>query len=152
MGHRERKKPKKDSRPSSLPQGEERFQRWVFCDWVQINGETRNVIHDWLDGLPIEDKQAINTRLTTMSRMERWPDTWASDYHGWPGILELRMNINDTPYRPLGCYGPGPKRWQFTILVGATEERGKISRILLKQATERKRIITQRCISEHIYD
>src|SRR5437764_11013646 len=104
MGRRERKKPKKGKTVALPQEGKEKFERWTFMDWIQINGGTRNVVHEWLNSLPIEDKQAINTRLTSMSRMERWPDTWASSYQGCPGILELRMNINDTPYRPLGCY------------------------------------------------
>jgi hypothetical protein len=112
---------------------------WTFQDFVDAGG--RNVIRDWMDGLPPDAQAAIDDRLIRMATMrkEDWSDKWVSKYQGLSGIFELRMPHNKIQYRPLGCYGPG--RMRFTLLVGTIEKGGKIPKSDLCKAEERHEIV-----------
>jgi hypothetical protein len=95
---------------------------WTFLNFV--DGRGQNVIKEWLDDLPPSAKAKINARIRHLSVMDSWPPQWMKKLRGYEGLFELRVVQSGTQYRPLGCYGPGQKR--FTFVLGALEQGDRI--------------------------
>jgi hypothetical protein len=111
---------------------------WAFLDYVSERGV--NEIHAWLNS-PVVTKLAkskINGRIAALQGFPLAPEGWISAYTGYLGLYELRVAASGVQYRPLGFYGPGPERRQFSLLIGATERDDKIPRPVLESANERK--------------
>ena len=93
------------------------MENWQFLDYISVSGT--NHIKEWLDGLPLKVRMAINTRiqyLETEVKLDR-PDVGILNQE-CKGLLEIRIKIDNVQYRPLMCYGP--ERRQITLLAGAT--------------------------------
>jgi hypothetical protein len=67
-----------------------------------------------------------------------FPEQYFSAYKGWDDLYELRVVFAGTQYRPFGFYGP--RRRQFTLLVGGIE-KGGVPKKLLAAADERRKIV-----------
>ena len=111
---------------------------WTFSDYVSERGT--NEIHEWLNSreVPSGAKAKINARIISLQGFPVFPEQYFSAYRGWDDIYELRIGFSGVQYRPLGCYGP--KKREFTLLVGGIE-KGKIPKRLLEVANERRKVI-----------
>jgi hypothetical protein len=109
---------------------------WTFYDFTDTRGA--NLIRQWLDGLPSKASAKIDTRILFMMAHPVWPEQYVSALVGWPGLVELRVGSAGNQYRPLGFYGP--RRREFTIVLGATE-KGKLPIRVLEVADDRRKIV-----------
>lgn len=100
---------------------------WEFLDY--INGDGKNVIRDWIDGLSMHGKQVkakLNVRLAYLSAVDlsKWNPPQARALHGeCEGLYEIRFQIRGIPYRPL-CF-VGPREGEATLLMGAIEREDR---------------------------
>jgi hypothetical protein len=106
---------------------------WTFMDFVEASG--RNPVADWLSGFPTDVQDMFSERLSTWEGVPKWSEKWASNYKGWKGLLELRVNYKKIPYRPLFTYAP--KR-HIILLCGSIEQNGKLPRADLETAERRR--------------
>jgi len=109
---------------------------WTFYDYVEASG--RSPFAEWLSALPAEAQAFIDNRLLQMRGMVRWPEKWASKYHGTEKLIELRIPYNKVQYRPLGITRPG---WIFVLLAGAIERNGKIPQDTIDAAVKRQKMV-----------
>ena len=80
-----------------------------------------------------------------------WPEQYVSALVGWPGLVELRVGSAGSQYRPLGFYGP--RRREFTIVLGAIEKGKLPSRVLEVADGNRKVVLADGSrICEHEFD
>jgi phage-related protein len=79
---------------------------FTFYDFV----ERTNLIHDWLDTLPVPVKVKFNKRLLHLEALG--PGQWRRPFvdHVREGLFEIRASQNHIQYRLLGCHGPGDRR------------------------------------------
>lgn len=108
---------------------------WRFMDYVEAGG--RNPVAEWMSELSVGAQTFINTRLALMESLPRWPEKWASDYRGWPGLNELRITHKRIPYRPLFTFGS--ERGTVILLCGSIEQNGKLPRRDLETAQRRRK-------------
>lgn len=92
---------------------------WAFKDFVSPAG--RNLIHEWLEGLPARARINARIRLLELTDELRFPDVRILRGE-CRGLFELRVKADNVQYRPLGYYGPG--RGEVTLLIGAVERGG----------------------------
>lgn len=111
---------------------------WTFT--VFLKNKNKNVIKEWLDGLPPKAEAKIDVIINFLKTQMTWPSQYFSDYKGYDKIYELRISHNNIEYRIFGCYGPG--RGKFTLLIG-TEEKGDrlVQKDAPKIAVERRKLI-----------
>jgi hypothetical protein len=123
---------------------------WTFYDFQDRRGV--NTFRQWLDTLPANARAKINARLLFMRAIHVWPEQYISALKGWPGLVELRIVCAGTQYRPLGFYGPGPRR-EFTLLLGAVE-KGRLPKRVLEAADGNRKIALADAtrICEHEFD
>jgi Phage derived protein Gp49-like (DUF891) len=99
---------------------------WTFRDYQRptaLPGNPLNEILLWTLGLPVKAQAKIDAVILSLQGFRVWPPQYVSDC-GYEGIWELRIVSGGVQYRPLGCYGPGPR--VFTLLIGTIEKGGKI--------------------------
>lgn len=98
------------------------MQYWRFRDFVSLTG--RNLMREWLDGLPPADKAAINARIRLCEVIQPLVRPYAGKLTGGDcgGLIELRIRTSNAAYRPLGYYGP--QRGEISLLIGASERGG----------------------------
>ena len=113
----------------------------TFLDYIEPTG--RNVIEEWLHGLPMEARLAINTRIQYLEVAEKLGRPYTAMLHGkCEGLFELRITHSKIQYRPLACYGP--EKGQVTLLVGAIEKGDRLEPIsACATALQRKANITE---------
>jgi hypothetical protein len=111
---------------------------WTFLDFVTARGE--NEIYSWLHSkdVPKQARAKINARLTALRGLSIFPEQFISAYNGWDDLYELRIVFSGVQYRPFGFYGP--RRREFTLLVGSIE-KGKVPKSTLKVADERRKLV-----------
>jgi hypothetical protein len=112
---------------------------WVFK--VFLKNKTEDVIGEWLDGLPAKDRAKIRTRIGYLKTTQVWPQTWCKKY-GPCDIYELRIQLGNNLYRPLGFFGPGEK--EFTLLIGAKEQGDQIFPRMAPDIAEARRKLVLR--------
>src|SRR5262245_48124773 len=122
---------------------------WTLYDFT--DGRGVNIIREWLDTLPQKARAKINARLLFMRAVAVWPEQYVSALKGWPDLLELRIVADGNQFRPLGFYGP--RRHEFTLVLGAVE-KGKLPKRVLEVADENRKIAIAdtRRICEHEFD
>lgn len=104
-------------------------RRWRFLNFRSEFG--RNLIRDWIDGLPNGTRQRVKARLnalvTELELKETLDRPYVGQLRGAPckGLYELIMKIDKTEFRVLGCYGPKPD--EFTLLLGTSEKGNKFT-------------------------
>jgi hypothetical protein len=113
------------------------FSEWTFRDF--LDRRQVNVVREWLHTLPSTAQAKIDSILMLLRVMKTWPPQYVSTLRGYEGIYEIRAGSHGVQYRPLGCYGPDRK--EFTILIGAVEKGGKLSKSECQTAVERRKII-----------
>jgi hypothetical protein len=108
-------------------------------DFLDDRGQ--NVVHTWINSLPKTAKARINTVVSRLEVMDRLERPLVRLLKGdCEGLFELRIPCQGVQYRPICCYGPGPK--QVTILLGAIEKGSKFEpRSACSVALERKRVV-----------
>lgn len=125
------------------------MEAWTFYDYVETSD--RNPIRDWLDSLPPDDREKIDTRLRYMAAMPRWPEKWVSKYRGTDELFEFRITGNKIQYRPLGTYF-GAR--QYVLLAGAIEKGDKIPKSDVETALRRLVLVRKEGnhVAFHQYD
>ena len=113
------------------------YSEWAFRDF--LNGRGLNVVREWIVTLPPAAQAKIDTIILLLQVQKVWPPQYVSALQGYSGIYELRAGSCGVQYRPLGCHGP--RRKEFTILIGTVEKGGKLPRRDCETAVERKKII-----------
>jgi hypothetical protein len=109
---------------------------WIFYDF--LDGRGKNLIREWLDGLPDKASAKIDARILYMRAIPVWPEQYVSSLTDWPKLVELRVGSAGSQYRPIGFYGP--ERHEFTIVLGAIE-KGKLPARVLKAADDNRKIV-----------
>ena len=80
----------------------------TFYDYVDASGS--NIIHEWLDTLPVQVKVKLNNILVHLeaTKVSNWTrpfvDTLTDECQG---LFELRAKRGRIQYRILGAHGPG---------------------------------------------
>lgn len=100
---------------------------WRIAKLASWSG--RDLIDDWLRGLPIGQRKAVKVELETMLRFLRRTkaELWNRPQFDWiqgdkyQGIGEIILDCNGIPYRPLGCFGREAD--EFTLLLGTRKDR-----------------------------
>lgn len=101
---------------------------WTFRDYTDESAES--AITEWVKGIkPAKKRKRVIARwdafLEHVQNLEQslWPREWFTELAGFPGIFEMKFTVNNIQYRPLGYYGP--RRYEFTFLVGAIEKSNR---------------------------
>jgi hypothetical protein len=117
---------------------------WAFKVFAPLN--RNNEFEEWLNGLPIEDRAKIRTRIKYMEITETWKRPYFDKLHGYDKLHEIianSPNVQNTQYRLFGCFGP--ERKEFTILIGVTKKNGNYTpRGAFQIAEKRRDLITDR--------
>jgi len=112
----------------------------MFKCYVDAGGD--DVIDDWYNELPAKAQAKFDTLL---EHFRDNPNTkWGSNHFkplvGYDGIFEIRFQVLNVLYRPLGCFGP--QQAEFTFLIGAREQGDRfVPPNALEQAVARKMTI-----------
>lgn len=132
---------------------------WTFWDCLTESG--RNVIRDWIAGLPQGTKQQVKARLTALLlELEQVEGPFdrargVGQLRGDPckGLYEILLRVDRTQFRVIGCYGP-QLRGEFTLLMGAVEKGNRFTNpeVCRIGQERRTRIQDRRFIIEHAYD
>jgi len=106
-------------------------------------GSGRNIMDEWVEGLPEDDQAAIEARITLLKATKVGIITHYFDKRkDSDKIFEIRIKGNKVQYRPLGCFGFG--QGVFTLLMGATERDRKLApKTATKTAEIRRQLVLQ---------
>src|SRR5689334_15184976 len=95
---------------------------WTFRSYVSPSG--RDLIAKWYESQSADAQAALDTVLEYLGQRARveWrrPEFDLLSGPRYRVLGELRFEVANVQYRPLGFFGPA--RAQFTILVGATKK------------------------------
>ena len=83
---------------------------FTFHDFVDEGG--KNVVHDWLGGLPLGVKVKINNRLLHLEALNRgqWQRPFVDTLDGHcAGLFEIRSSRQGVQYRLLGAHNEEQK-------------------------------------------
>lgn len=94
---------------------------WTFKD--RLEGR-RNIVREWLDGLPLKPRLKIDQILRNLAVCDTLKPPFVKKIHGFEDLFEIVAEVNRVQYRPLGGYGPGNR--EFTIVLGAIEHNNNI--------------------------
>jgi hypothetical protein len=95
----------------------------------------RDVIEEWLIGLPIGERKGVRMELETMLRFLRHAKVqlWSRPQFAWlsgdncADIGEIIFDYRGIPYRVLGCFGP--VEGCFTLLIGGRKDRKRRGKV-----------------------
>lgn len=122
----------------------------------------RDVIQEWLNGLPVGERKKVQIELETLLRLLRQSKAalWSRPQFAWlsgdncTGIGEIIFDYRGVPYRVLGCFGP--VEGCFTLLVGARKDRKRKGKVqwdpenAVDTAIRRKASLTGRALFEYV--
>ena len=93
---------------------------WTFKCFLSQSG--RDLIDDWYTGLPVKAQAKFDSLIEHFrdNPHHRWGSNYFKSLVGYEGIFEIRFQILNVVYRPLGYFGP--HRNDFTFLIGAREQ------------------------------
>lgn len=98
---------------------------------------------EWRKRLPHRARAKLDKIITYMEITKDWTNTkYFRPLSGYEGIAEIRFFINNKQYRPLGCYGP--KKGEFTLLVGAEEKGNRFRPLSAPETAKRRRLLVLR--------
>jgi len=122
---------------------------FTFYDFV----ERTNLIHGWLNTLPIPVKVKFNKWLLHLEGLG--PGEWRRPLVDYVcgGLFEIRTSRNHIQYRLLGCHGPGDR--SPTLLHGFTKPGRKVLDVDCNTALMRMELVHADADSyreEHRYD
>jgi hypothetical protein len=111
---------------------------WAIFDYLADDGA--DDIRIWIDSLPKKAQAKTDTLLRYLEVTEIWPAQYLSDRKDCEGIYEIRIVSAGVQLRPLGYFGP--RRREFTILLGAVEKGGRLEpREFCRISTRRREIV-----------
>jgi hypothetical protein len=134
---------------------------WRIMKFVSDSGRDR--IEEWLEKtVPIGHRKGLRIELETILRhlrflkAELWGRPQAEQLQGnyCHGTLELIVDWENVPYRPLGCFGPEPD--QFTLLIGARKDRKRKGKVqwdpenAIQSAVDRRAVLDEQHILEYV--
>ena len=94
------------------------MKEWTFR--VFVNDDGFSDVREWIRTMPAKARARMDKILFHLEITKDWTQTsWFAPLKGYRGICEIKFTVDDTQYRPLGCYGPGKA---FTLLKGAIEQ------------------------------
>jgi hypothetical protein len=109
---------------------------WSFKVFKTSGG--RNIMDEWLNGLPVEDQAAIEARINLLKGTPVGDITHYFDKRKESEkIFEIRIKGHRVQYRPLGSFGFG--QGIFIILAGAKEKDGKLKPPTIINTAEERR-------------
>jgi hypothetical protein len=143
-----------DTMGTALPSGGWRILKYA-------SDSQRDVIDEWLNGLPIGERKKVRMELETLLRLLRQTKAalWSRPQFAWlsgdncAGVGEIVFDCRGVPYRVLGCFGAA--EGCFTLLVGARKDRkrkGKVQwdpRNAVETAIKRKATLPGRALLEY---
>jgi hypothetical protein len=94
---------------------------WLFKSYLDENGA--DVIANWYaTELNVKEQARFDKLLEHFRDNEQteWGGNYFKPLSGYDGIFEIRFEVQNILWRPLGFFGPN--RSEFTILVGAREK------------------------------
>src|SRR5438132_13951361 len=93
---------------------------WTFKCFLSEGG--RDLIDDWYAELPPKAKAKFDNLLEHFrdNPHHKWGNNYLKALVGYDGIFEIRFQIQNVLYRPLGYFGP--QRGNFAFLIGALEQ------------------------------
>jgi hypothetical protein len=114
--------------PEGVPPG-----GWRFVKLSSEHG--RDLIEDWISGLPVGDRKGVRTELRVLLRNLRLlpGKLWGRPQFSWlngskyHGIGEIIFDYRKVEYRVLGCFGPA--FGHFALLIGATKRSKRKRRV-----------------------
>lgn len=95
---------------------------WTFKDLLLASGE--NVVRLWLNEQPLKARLKIDAVLRNLRVSERLRPPFVKKLGGYEQVFEIVVDSFNVQYRPLGGYGPD--KGQFTLVMGAIEQSGRI--------------------------
>lgn len=125
---------------------------FTFYDYV----EGTNLVHDWLNTLPVSVKVKLNKRLFHLEAVGpgEWRRSFVDTLTGTcKGLFEVRTSKAHIQYRLLGCHGPGDRK--PTLLYGCTKTDKKVPKSDCDRALARKERVYANAESyreQHRYD
>lgn len=118
--------------------------------------EGTNLVHDWLNTLPIAVKEKVNRRLLHLEALGpgQWSRPLVETLTGaCSGLFEVRTSRAHIQHRLLGCHGPGDR--EPTLLYGFIKAGRKVPKADCDKALARKGLVYGSVISyreQHRYD
>ena len=88
------------------------------------------MILDWIATQPAGTRQrlksALDTTLMILEGIRNLDRPLVGQLRGKPckGLFEIKLKVDQTHFRPIGCYGPTDR--EFTLLAGAIEKDRKL--------------------------
>lgn len=125
---------------------------FTFYDYV----EGTNLVHDWLNTLPVSVKAKFNKWLLHLEAvgLGKWKRRLVDTLTGTcKGLFEIRVSREGIQYRLLGCHGPGDRK--PTLLYGCIKPDKKVRRSDCDKALARKERVYANAESyreQHRYD
>jgi len=101
--------------------------------------EGTNLVHDWLNTLPVPVKAKLNNRLLYLEALGpgQWNRPLVETLTGaCSGLFEVRTSRAHIQYRLLGCHGPGDR--EPTLLYGFIKTVRRVSKAHGDEALARK--------------
>jgi hypothetical protein len=140
---------------TGLPEGGWRFLKYA-------SDSQRDVIDEWLNGLPVGENKKVRIELETLLRLLRqtklalWsrPQFALLSGSNCSGIGELIFASRGIPYRVLGCFGPD--QGCFTLLIGARKDRKRRGSVrwdpenAVETAIKRKASLPERALIDYV--
>ncbi len=96
-------------------------KEWTFKVFISSRGV--DVFDKWLNTLPDKDQAKIETIIRRLEITKKLGRPLTGKLKGYPNLYEIIVLSGNIQYRPIGCYGP--KKGEFTILIGAIKKGGK---------------------------
>lgn len=113
---------------------------WTFKCFLSQSG--RDLIDDWYAELPHKAQAKLDNLIEHFrdNPHHKWGSNYLKPLVGYEAIFEVRFQMVNVLYRPLGYFGP--QRADFTFLVGAREQGDDfVPRGAPDTASERREII-----------
>ena len=110
--------------------------------------EATNLVHDWLNTLPVPVKAKLNNRLLYLEALGpgQWNRPLVETLTGTcSGLFEVRASRAHIQYRLLGCHGPGDR--DPTLLYGFIKTGRRVLKADCDKALARKRLVYASVVS-----
>jgi hypothetical protein len=93
---------------------------WIFKCYCSEAG--RDLIDPWYLDLPVKAQAKLDKLLEHFrdNPHHKWGGNYLQPLVGYEGIFEIKFQMLNVVYRPLGYFGP--ERRDFTFLIGAREQ------------------------------
>lgn len=123
------------------------MNQWVFKCY--ISEQEKDVMGHWYNDLPVKAQAKFDTILEYLrdTPHNEWGNNICKPVTGYKGIFEIRFQVRNVLYRPLGFFGKGHHEF---IFVNPAREQGDefIPRNAPEIAVERmKKILTNEATS-----